>query len=67
MLAVWAEMDVVLADQFRDGNVPTMMEPLRVAKAAFAALGLVDSVIRLQIQTLRPLEGAWFDPSIIPQ
>ena len=38
MLAVWAEMDVVLADQFRDGNVPAMMEPLRVAKAAFAAL-----------------------------
>ena len=23
----WAEMDVVLADQFRDGNVPAMMEP----------------------------------------
>ena len=22
MLAVWAEMDVVLADEFRDGNVP---------------------------------------------
>ena len=38
MLAVWAEMDVVLADQFRDGNVPAMMEPLTVAKAAFAAL-----------------------------
>ena len=32
MLAVWAEMDVVLADQFRDGNVPAMMEPLTVAK-----------------------------------
>ena len=31
-------MDVVLADQFRDGNVPAMMEPLTVAKAAFAAL-----------------------------
>jgi hypothetical protein len=38
MLAVWAEMDVVLADEFRDGNVPAMMEPLTVAKAAFAAL-----------------------------
>ena len=38
MLAVWAEMDVVLADQFRDGNVPAMREPLTVAKAAFAAL-----------------------------
>ena len=29
MLAVWAEMDVVLADQFRDGNVPAMMESRR--------------------------------------
>jgi hypothetical protein len=38
MLAVWAEMDVVLADEFRDGNVPAMMNPLNVAKKAFAAL-----------------------------
>ena len=38
MLAVWAEMNVVLADQFRDGNVPAMMEPLLVAKAAYRAL-----------------------------
>jgi hypothetical protein len=38
MLAVWAEMNVVLADEFRDGNVPAMMEPLAVAKKAFAAL-----------------------------
>jgi len=38
MLAVWAEMDVVLADEFRDGNVPAMMAPLTVAQRAFAAL-----------------------------
>jgi hypothetical protein len=38
MLAVWAEMDVVLADEFRDGNVPAIMGPLTVAKRAFAAL-----------------------------
>jgi hypothetical protein len=38
MLAVWAEMNVVLADEFRDGNVPAMMEPLTVAKKAFGAL-----------------------------
>ena len=38
MLAVWAETDLLLADQFRDGNVPAMQEPLRVAQAAFAAL-----------------------------
>jgi len=38
MLAVWAEMNAVLADEFRDGNVPAQMEPLAVAQAAFAAL-----------------------------
>lgn len=38
MLAVWAEMNVVLADEFRDGNVPAQMAPLTVARAAFAAL-----------------------------
>lgn len=38
MLAVWAETDLILADQFRDGNVSPMQEPLRVARAAFAAL-----------------------------
>lgn len=38
MVAVWAEMDLVLADEFRDGNVPAGMAPLRVAQAAFAAL-----------------------------
>ncbi|MGC9200095.1 MAG: hypothetical protein ACP5E5_14350 [Acidobacteriaceae bacterium] len=38
MLAVWAEIDVVRADEFRDGNVPAMMSLLTVAKRAFAAL-----------------------------
>jgi hypothetical protein len=38
MLAVWAETDVVLADEFRDGNVPAQMDPLAVAQRAFAAL-----------------------------
>ncbi|HEV2500697.1 MAG TPA: IS1380 family transposase [Terriglobia bacterium] len=38
MLAVWAEMNVVLADEFRDGNVPAQKSPLTVARAAFAAL-----------------------------
>ena len=30
-------MNVVLAEEFRDGNVPAMMDPLPVAKQAFAA------------------------------
>src|ERR1017187_5948393 len=38
MLAVWAETGLVLADQFRDGNVPAQMEPRKVAQRAFAAL-----------------------------
>jgi hypothetical protein len=38
MLAVWAETGLVLADQFRDGNVPAQMKPLEVAQGAFAAL-----------------------------
>lgn len=38
MLAVWAEADLVLADEFRDGNVPARQEPLTCAKQAFAAL-----------------------------
>jgi hypothetical protein len=38
MLAVWAETGLVLADQFRDGNVPAQMEPLEIAQRAFASL-----------------------------
>lgn len=38
MLALWAEMNVIVADEFRDGNVPAMQAPLRVARRAFKAL-----------------------------
>ena len=38
MLALWAEMNVVLADEFRDGNVPAQQQPLAVVRRAFAAL-----------------------------
>jgi hypothetical protein len=38
MLALWAEMNLAVADEFRDGNVPAQKEPLRVARRAFAAL-----------------------------
>jgi hypothetical protein len=38
MLALWAEMNLVLADEFRDGNVPAQKEPLRVTQRAFQAL-----------------------------
>ncbi len=38
VLAIWAEEDLVLADEFRDGNVPAGMAPLTTARRAFAAL-----------------------------
>ena len=38
MLALWAEMDLVVADEFRDGNAPAQMALLAVTKRAFQAL-----------------------------
>jgi hypothetical protein len=38
MVAVWAEADLVLADEFRDGNVPAKQNPLTCAQLAFSAL-----------------------------
>ncbi len=38
MVTVWAEANLVLASEFRDGNVPARHEPLNCAKLAFAAL-----------------------------
>jgi hypothetical protein len=38
MLALWAELNVVVGDEFRDGNVGSNTRLLPVAKQAFAAL-----------------------------
>jgi len=38
VLAVWAEMDLVETDEFRDGNVPAHSELLPVTQRAFQAL-----------------------------
>ena len=38
MLALWAEMNVVVADEVRDDNLPAQQAPLPVAQRAFAAL-----------------------------
>jgi hypothetical protein len=38
VIALWAEKDVILADEFRDGNVPAGHEPLRCLKRAVDAL-----------------------------
>ena len=38
MVAVWAEADLIVADEFRDGNVPARQAPLTCAQMAFEAL-----------------------------
>ena len=38
MVALWAEADLVVADEFRDGNVPARQAPLTCAQMAFATL-----------------------------
>jgi len=38
MLALWAEMNVIVADQFRDANVPALQDPLTVARRAYQSL-----------------------------
>jgi hypothetical protein len=38
MVALWAEGDLIVADEFRDGNVPARQAPLACAQMAFAAL-----------------------------
>ena len=38
MVALREETNLVVADQFRDGNVPAIMDPLSITKDAFASL-----------------------------
>lgn len=45
VLALWAEHDVIVADEFRDGNVPAGMGNRRVVEKALAALpGGIDKI-----------------------
>jgi len=46
--AYWAEQDLILADEFRDGNVPAQVDLLRVLKEAIAALPLTIRLIRVR-------------------
>ena len=48
MVAIWSEADLVLASEFRDGNVPAKQAPLTCAKMAFEALpaGIKDRYFR---------------------
>jgi hypothetical protein len=38
LLALWAELNAVVAEEFRDGNVPGLQAPLPVTQRAFQAL-----------------------------
>lgn len=48
VLVLWAEQDVIVADEFRDGNVPAGMGNLRVIQKAVAALPGTFDEIRLR-------------------
>ena len=48
VLALWAEQDVIVADEFRDGNVPAGMGNLRVIQKAVATLPGKFDEIRLR-------------------
>lgn len=38
VVALWAEQDLILADEFRDGNMPAGKETIPIAQRAFATL-----------------------------
>ena len=42
MVAVWAEADLVLADEFRDGNVPAKQDPLDLRQAGLCGAARND-------------------------
>jgi hypothetical protein len=48
-IALWAEQDMVLADEFRDGNIPAASGNLRLVQRAIAALP--DGVTRVLVRS----------------
>jgi hypothetical protein len=48
VIALWAEQDVILADEFRDGNVPAGTGNRRIVAQALAALPAGVDAIRLR-------------------
>ena len=48
LVAYWAEQDLILADQFRDGNVPAGMDLLPVLKEALWALPPTVRLVRVR-------------------
>jgi Transposase DDE domain group 1 len=48
VVALWAEQDVILADEFRDGNVPAGSGNRRVVEQALAALPVGIEAVRVR-------------------
>jgi hypothetical protein len=48
LIAYWAEQDMILADQFRDGNVPAGMDLLPVFKEAISVLPPTVRLVRVR-------------------
>lgn len=48
LVAYWAEQDMILAEQFRDGNVPAGMDLLPVLKEAMLALPPTVRLVRIR-------------------
>ena len=48
VIAYWAEQDLVLADEFRDGNVPATMALLPVLREAISALPKTVRLVRFR-------------------
>ena len=48
LVVVWAELDQVVADEFREGNVPARQQPLPCVQAGYAALpaGITERYFR---------------------
>ncbi len=46
--AYWAEQDLILVDEFRDGNVPAQVDLLRMLKEAISALPPAVRLVRVR-------------------
>jgi hypothetical protein len=57
VVALWAEQDVILADEFRDGNVPAGSGDQRVVEPALTALPAGVDAIR------RHVDNALYEPT----
>jgi hypothetical protein len=59
--AVWAEQDVIVLDEFRDGNVPAHQNALEVIQRAFSLLpeGIERRLFRSDTQSYSPRVIEW--------